>query len=89
MAVANDVSKRNRQHCPSPCGDKQLVHFPHAGGSAARMRRGPAHSFVSNRQAPPPGVHGNTKNLAGISGNGADCPTTARIGDWDGASSAI
>jgi len=89
MAVANDVSKRNRQHCPSPCGGEQPIHFPQAGGSAARARREPAHSFVFSRQTPPPGGYGNSKNLAGISGNGADCPMTARIGDSDGASSAI
>ncbi len=89
MAVANDVSKRIRQHCPSPCGDKQSVHFPQAGGSAVRMRHRPAHSFVSRRQAPPPGGHEKTNHLAGISGNVADCPMTARIGDSDGARSAI
>lgn len=89
MAVANDVSKRNRQHCPSPCGDEQPVHFPQAGGSAVHTRCGPAHSFASSRQAPPPGGHENTRNLAGIYGNGADCPMTARIGESDGASSAI
>lgn len=89
MAVANDVSKRIRQHCPSPCGDEQPVHFPQAGGSAVHRRREPAHSFVSRRQAPPPGGHENTENLPGIYGNGADCPMTARIGDSDGTSSAI